>query len=75
MNTRNAETVDTLHTHTHTHYVYKLLEMLRMCRSLKTAAVLARKNEKISLQTSKLYIIYRELKVDFFKKGRELDWG
>ena len=49
MNIRNAKAVVTVE---------------RESRSLKATAVLACKNTEISLQTSKLYIIYRELKVD-----------
>ena len=39
-------------------------ERERESRSLKAAAVLACKKGEISLQTSKLYIIYKEIKVD-----------
>ena len=39
-------------------------ERERESRSLKAIAVLACKKGEISLQTGKLYIIYRELKVD-----------
>ena len=39
-------------------------ERERESRSLNAIAVLARKNTEISLVTDKLYIIYRELKVD-----------
>ena len=42
-------------------------ERERESRSLKTTAVLACINKEISLVTNKLYIIYREIKVDFFQ--------
>jgi len=46
-------------------------ERERESRSLKATAVLACVKEGISLPVSKLYIIYRELKVDMQLKHRQ----